>query len=457
MTTDTIVRVDPKTLLVGPNVRKDVVLGKEFVASIKQHGVRVPISAQETDGGYEVIDGQRRTLTAVDAGLGQVPVVVIEREEAAARIVDQLVVNEHRAGISEADQVAAIKELSLFNMPAQTIARKVGMPSAVVETAIAVGSSERAVEAMRGEKPIDFESAAMIAEFEGDDEAQADLVAKAAQGYHLAHAAQQWRDKRRAAELEAEIDAMEGVRRIAEPGYSQADPMIVDTLYTDAERTKSLGKLTQARLVKIAGDGLCAYVTSKWVGTKREMVISYAVKGWKDRGLFTDPWREQGSAKATTPEEAEALKAERRVARETTKSWVSASAVRMQFLQELVTRRAAPSGWERWVGARLLTNGPFPNAGWKMAIAILQLTEGRDAYSQRGVVEKHFTESPKSSQQIMLAAALGAIEGGYEFDRKGWQHEGTPAYLLQLQEWGYELSEIEQSLVKKPLGRKAAA
>ncbi|GAA1439294.1 hypothetical protein [Leifsonia poae] len=63
-------------------------------------------------------------------------------------------------------------------------------------------------------------------------------------------------------------------------------------------------------------------------------------------------------------------------------------------------------------------------------------------YSQRGMVEKHFTEPPKSAPQIILAAALGAIEGGYEFDRKVWQHAGTPAYLLQLRDWGYKLSEI---------------
>jgi ParB family chromosome partitioning protein len=457
MATDIIVRVDPKTLLVGPNVRKDVVLGKEFVASIKQHGVRVPISAQETEGGYEVVDGQRRTLAAVDADLDQVPVVVIEREEAAARIVDQLVVNEHRAGITDADQVAAIKELSLFDMPAQTIARKVGLEKKVVETAIAVGSSERAVAAMRGDAPVSFESAAILAEFEGDEEAQADLAARAAQGYHIGHYAQEWRDKRALAKLRADIEAMDGVRLIETPSHNQLDPLPVRELFVDEKRTQSLADLTRARLVKLSGDGLCAYPSLQWVGSERKPVIAYAVKGWHERGLFTYAYRTSGTSKPTTPEEAEALKAERRAARETTKSWVSATAVRMQFLQELVARRNPPKGWERYVGARLLTHEPFPNTGWKMALVILQLSDGRDSFSQRGVVEKHFGESPAKSAQIMLAAALGAIEGGYEFDRKGWQQERTPAYLLQLQEWGYEPSELEQSLVTKPRSRKATA
>lgn len=456
MATDIIVRVDPKALLVGPNVRKDVALGKEFVASIKQHGVRVPISAQETEGGYEVIDGQRRTLAAVDAGLDQVPVVVIEREEAAARIVDQLIVNEHRSAISDADQVAAIKELSLFDMPAQTIARKVGMSKAVVETAITVGSSERAVAAMRGETPVTFETAAILAEFEGDEEAQTDLAARAATGYHIGHYAQQWRDKRRTAELEVEIDAMEGVRRIAEPGYDQTDPMIVANLYTDSERTKSLAKVTPARLAKIAGDGLCAYVTSKWVGSERAMVIAYAVKGWKDRGLFTDSWRERGSTKPTTPEEAEALKAERRAARESTKAWVSATAVRLDFLQELVARRTPPKGWAEFVAPRMVTGDPQGSGHWKVAAALLQL-ETKDTYSFRSTVESHLVAKPTAAPQVLVAVAAASFEAMYEFDRKGWQSEKTPAYLLRLQEWGYELSELEQSLVKKARGRKAAA
>ena len=89
--------------------------------------------------------------------------------------------------------------------------------------------------------------------------------------------------------------------------------------------------------------------------------------------------------------------------------------MRVQFLQELVARRTPPKGWEQWVGGRLLTHEPFPNAGWKMAMAILQLTEGRDTFSQRGVVEKHFEATLSKAPQIMLATALGAIEGGFDF------------------------------------------
>lgn len=457
MTTDIIVRVDPKSLLVGPNVRKDIVLGKEFVSSIKQHGVRVPISAQETAGGYEVVDGQRRTLAAVDAGLDQVPVVVIEREEAAARIVDQLIVNEHRAGISDADQVAAIKELSLFDMPAQTIARKVGIPKRIVQTAIAVGSSERAVTAMRGEKAVSFESAAVIAEFEGDEEAQADLAVRAAAGHYILHVAQEWRDKRGLQRVADDIEAKPGLTLIERPGYSQIDPLTVRELFLDAKCTKPLGDLPHVELVELVGDGLCAFPTTIGFGDEREYSVGYAVKGWKDRGLFTHEWRTGGSSKPTTPEEAEKLKRERREARERTKLWVSASAVRLEFLRELVQRRTPPKGWIEFVAPRMLSNELMGSGHWKAAIAILRLDVAKDSYSFRSTVEKELQAKPTAAAQIMLATALGAIEGGMDFDRKGWQLSHTPTYLLQLQEWGYELSEVEQSLMKKPrAGAKSA-
>ncbi|MFJ3385615.1 MULTISPECIES: ParB/RepB/Spo0J family partition protein [unclassified Curtobacterium] len=89
----TVVRVDPATLIVAANVRSNTKVTKEFIASVKLHGVLVPITAQEAEDGLRVVDGQRRTLAAVEAGLAEVPVFVVAPLEDAARIVDQVVVN----------------------------------------------------------------------------------------------------------------------------------------------------------------------------------------------------------------------------------------------------------------------------------------------------------------------------------------------------------------------------
>ena len=54
--------LDPQTLIIGDNVRTDAGLDKDFLASIKLHGVLMPITAVRDDVGNVLVrDGQRRT------------------------------------------------------------------------------------------------------------------------------------------------------------------------------------------------------------------------------------------------------------------------------------------------------------------------------------------------------------------------------------------------------------
>lgn len=113
--------VDPETLELEANTRLDANLDPHFCASIRDRGVREPITVRRraSDGTLVVRKGQRRTLAAVRAGLTQVPVIIspepatADDDEAetssddyragqAERIVDQLVENQHRAGIGDA-------------------------------------------------------------------------------------------------------------------------------------------------------------------------------------------------------------------------------------------------------------------------------------------------------------------------------------------------------------------
>src|SRR5689334_16725049 len=73
----TLEHLDPHTLIVDTNIRDDAHLDPEFVASIKEHGVLIPIAAVRGDDGQTVVRmGQRRTLAARQAGLTRVPVYV---------------------------------------------------------------------------------------------------------------------------------------------------------------------------------------------------------------------------------------------------------------------------------------------------------------------------------------------------------------------------------------------
>src|ERR1700709_289346 len=95
----TLEMLDPATLLVDPNIR-EAKLDKDFVASIKDHGVIEPIVAVRIeDGQLRVRHGHRRALGAIEAGQPLVPVVIAgtEDNDDADRIARQWHENQHRA------------------------------------------------------------------------------------------------------------------------------------------------------------------------------------------------------------------------------------------------------------------------------------------------------------------------------------------------------------------------
>lgn len=57
--------MDPRSLLIEGNIRSDAALDAEFLNSIREQGVLVPIVAVQTEQGLQVRYGQRRTLAAI--------------------------------------------------------------------------------------------------------------------------------------------------------------------------------------------------------------------------------------------------------------------------------------------------------------------------------------------------------------------------------------------------------
>lgn len=459
MTTDTIVRVDPKTLLIGPNVRKEVDLTEGFLESIKESGVRTPIEVVETPEGYVVIDGQRRTLAAIDVELEQVPVYITAKQTEDQRIVDQVVVNVQRKPITEGEAIAAVQELALFDMAVPAIAKKTGLRPDLVEQAVRVGKSNAAKAAI-AEHELRFDYAVTIAEFDEYPEEQKQLlqIVKGGNHWNLSNKAREFNDARAERAVKAQIKAV-GLKVVAQPTYYTNDPRAIDSLYTTSAMTKTLASLAHDKLVALAGDGLVAYPTQEWVDGSRQWVIGYAVQGWQERtGIFGRVVESSSNAPAT-PEDAEKLKAERRVARENTKAWVASTPARIEFLQTLVARKAMPKGWEPLViGLTLQEGSSSSSAAWKMTGVILRLKEAKDAFSYRGSVARELASRPTAALQIGLAAWAGSIEGSFEFERKGWSREISKKYLLQLETWGYTLSDVEWAATgRKPRKVTAAA
>jgi ParB family chromosome partitioning protein len=444
-----MLNVNPSDLEVAANVRKDVRLSKQFVASVKRHGVLVPIIVTPGLDGYSVIDGQRRTLAAVDAGLTSVPVVVVDQPaDEKDRVVTQVVVNDQRAGLTQADTVAAVQQLSLFGMSATAIARDLGEPKKAVDAAIKVGGSEAALAALR-EHELSLDDALLLVEFEDNPEALAALSEHLGEGYSVEHIAQRYRDAAAEAVVAAEIEALEGVELIESPGWEEIDPLRLANLYTDEALTV---EVTPEVAEAYRGRGLCGYPASQWVDGARVWGVHYAIRGWKALGLFTHGYIENRNAKPskpTTPEEIAAAKEERRVLRETTKLWRAASAVRVAWEQKILSRRVMPKGWDLFVAQHVISDHGYSSNEWNVYLALLGITEPGDGYGSRRIAVAEFlAANPHRAQAVALAGALAAVEGGFDFDRRGFQQEGiAKAHLSRLSGWGYELGDVEAGVL----------
>lgn len=444
---ESIERVDPSTLIIAANVRTETKISKEFVASIKQHGVMVPITVQRVDEGLAVIDGQRRTLAAVDAGVAAVPVFVVDPlKDEAVRIVDQLVVNDQREGLGVAESVAAVKQLKLFGMTAAAIAKKTGYGRKVVDVALQVGGNETASTALV-EHELTLDQAAVLLEFDGHPDVVAELVEAAADGRGFEHLAQRRRDDiehaRKLAEVADEIRE-QGLALIdAAPSYSDKAMQKLDSVYVSSSgRTK----LTVEAVLKKAPDDLFAYPERRygeWTPEGGRGPDSYGI-GYAVAHVAENGWWAYGMDEPKV-EPTEEEKAAKRADRERTKAWTAASTVRRSWLHALLQRKTMPKGWEAVVAAHVIETSMAAYAGghWTAIAELLDL-EQKDAWSMRSVAAPHLQQHLGRAPQILLGIALGATEGGYDFDKKGWQFPDTARpHLRTLQGWGYELSDVE--------------
>jgi ParB family chromosome partitioning protein len=172
----TLEHLDPTTVLIGENVRDTVVLDPQFVASIAQHGVLQPITAVRTDDGVEVRDGQRRTLAAREARLSNIPVYVLATAQtppqsaAAERIIQQIVANDHRASLTDAQRAKGINQMLLAGVSPTRISKALSVDRETVTAAATVAKSPTALSALQSGQ-LSLHEAAALWEFEDDERA----------------------------------------------------------------------------------------------------------------------------------------------------------------------------------------------------------------------------------------------------------------------------------------------
>lgn len=175
--------LDPNAVVVGANVRDDSIdLGKDFLASLTEHGVLVPLTAvRDADGSVRVLNGQRRCLAAREVGLASIPVYVMaqgadsEAEAAADRIIHQMVTNDQKSDLTDAQRARGIQQMLDAGFSATKIAKKLSVKRDTVNAAKAAASSDQAMDALASGQ-LSLTEAAALAEFEDDEQAVARLL-----------------------------------------------------------------------------------------------------------------------------------------------------------------------------------------------------------------------------------------------------------------------------------------
>ena len=505
--TGELLHIDPAELVLDDNVRTDPVLGKDFIASIAT-GVRLPLYAvRDADGTVKVRDGQRRMLAAREAGLTSIPVYVVAADQAESddtertrrRIIDQVIANEARADLKASEKAAAVEQLSLTGLSATKIAKSLHTNKKTVDAALATAASQTARSAVDAAN-LTLDQGMILAEYDDDPEAVAELVAAAAEG-RFDHKAAELKETAparaaiRAArdELTAQGFTVTTDRSDVVSGYRRLDQLV------DAEGSK-------ATVADLDPDHLLALLSARWRTeyTSAEGValdrddIDWDLDGEEDADLkpeegYHDPrtvtrtesctaevvwfhrcyeeaglltaweWDQQNrSSKKSTPKDRPLTEAEqahkdaetreRRKVKTLNKLGVAAQTVRRDKLTEAFGRKTLPKGKAAVVAAFLATtmwhNADLYNLTRQDANAKEIATDllGGDP------IEALDGATGERAQLIALAITCAAHEanlpkdawrGGHEYLRS--IGEGRTRYLTFLTEaFGYALSDIEK-------------
>ncbi|WP_400160391.1 ParB/RepB/Spo0J family partition protein [Arthrobacter sp. BPSS-3] len=441
MTTNpTLEMLDPATLTVDINVRKDAALTGDFIASIKEHGVMEPVIAhRKEDGTVHVLMGQRRTRAAVEAARPLIPVMIIESPEEAERIVTQVVENIQRAELTEADEADAYHQLSLIGVSAAAIAKKTGRTKTTVEGALKAKASDAGAAALG--KGYTIDEALIMAEFEGDVDATEELESVLAdEADQLLHVAQLLRDRRASeaarAALVAELAAA-GKTIVEHAGYYDED----ENLYVSAAKRADGEAATDE-------DANAYRITTDYRGQYNAEPV---IIGWKELGFVSRYKRYDGGTQAQKGPMTDEEKTERRTLIANNKAMESAGVVRREFIKTLLSRKTAPKGWQYFT-VHAITHYSETASGYdgKVATEMIGAKTGEDMDRWGWNPLRDHTAKTTARPEFSLIALICA---GYEktIQKDSWRSAEKRHfdYLNQLTQWGYTASAVEQIIIDK--------
>jgi ParB family chromosome partitioning protein len=511
----TLEHLDPTLLNIGDNVRDDAALSKAFIASIAENGVLVPITGvrdPENPALVRVRNGQRRTLAAREVGLPSVPVYVLPpiaadaSQETIDRIVHQIVTNDQKQDLTDAQRARGIQQMIDGGMSLTRVAKRLSVAKDAVKAAHTAAQSSTAMDALASGQ-LSLTEAAAITEFEDMPGAVVRLMS-AAGSRSFDHTVAQLREERASAEAEAQaaqVYAEKGftvleqrpeswdqacipLRHLVTAEGAEADDNAVtnpahwavllyeDTALCDVETGEVVDEEavdwdTEGQPDAEPGEGLRH---AKTVAETTVFAPEYYCLDYRAAGLAPQSWfaRQAGMVDTDTgeavdldddareaarqqaaAERAEAEKRERRKVLALNKLGDAALGVRRDFLKKLLARKTPPKGAAMFIAdclARdsfLLTN----HNALDMTAELLEVDSGQ-------AVAKLVADLPANgdgrAQVITLALVLAALESrtpkdSWRNNASGWGHHvGSGEYLRWLAENDYPLAPVEDVVTK---------
>ena len=119
-----------------PRVHFDEAALEDLAKSIKAIGVLQPILVRPSNGGYELIAGERRWRAATSAGLTEIPAVVKVTDDMSST-EQALVENLHRQDLTALEEAAAYRQLlDDFSLTHDQVATRVGKSRSAISNAL---------------------------------------------------------------------------------------------------------------------------------------------------------------------------------------------------------------------------------------------------------------------------------------------------------------------------------
>jgi len=442
-----LIELDPATLGVDDQVRADATPSDDLVESVRRMGVLQPPTVYwdvEREQ-HIVVIGHRRVGAAITAELSSIQVLVRDAAEAkdALRLEQQLVENERRQGLTQADIARGYKDLSLFGLRPEDIAVAVSEKPARVTAAIKAMDSEGSRAALA--HGIDLEQAALLAEFEDHPTIQAELTNTALtrpanfnSDYEYAKNRAAAATKRASLEEQLRLDHCElvGVSTWSDDYWTGNG----DTVPYQQGRT--LDRLDIGRAEHTACPGHAAIIAD--TNNPERIKIVYVCTDWKIHHAAR-------AGDNPTPEQIareQELEQQRAAAREREEAFAANTTARREWLRGFITGRLNQTAGlfdliaDASIGAAALDQNEM-HAADHIAVYILTGEVIPKDYSTTPVADK-LTQGSVTALRALAADALATAEdatttpGAAEYAPRL-----ATAYFRHLSGWGYTLTDLD--------------